>query len=155
MLITAFVILRSLFLPYAKPAADQSPARSSLDVLDEVFKVMSTLPLLEQRVPQITIQCMHVMSVVLSEGDSGDLQSSKHELLGLAPSPGVEQTVPFCRRGVEHPTTRMPWPADRRPSRALPCSERWGMLPVGVGPQRCVRRWTKSVFSKVIHCLGD
>lgn len=93
MLITAFVVLRSLFLPYARPAADQSPARSSLDVLDEVFKVMSTLPLLQQWVLQITMQCMHVMSVGLSERDFGDIQSSKHEVLGLAPSPRIEQPV--------------------------------------------------------------
>lgn len=60
-----------------------------------------------------------------------------------------------CRWGVEHPTTLMPWPADHRPSRTLPCSEWWGMLHAGVGPQRCVCRWTESVFSEVIHCLGD
>lgn len=155
MLITAFVVLRSLFLPYTRPAADQSPARSSLDVLDEVFKVMSTLPLLEQWVLQITIQCMHVVSISLSKRDSGDIQSSKHKVLGLAPSPCIEQTVPFCRWGVEHPTRHVPWPADHRPSQTLPCSEWWGMLHAGVGPQRCVCRWTKSVFSEVIHCLGD
>lgn len=66
MLITAFVILRSLFLPYAEPTVDESPVRSSLDVSEEVFKVMSTLPPLEKGVLQkIMIQC--VMSVTLRE----------------------------------------------------------------------------------------
>lgn len=77
MLISAFVILRSLFLPFT---VDWSPVCSSLDA---VFKVMSTLPLLGPSVLQkIPIQCMHAMSVIWSE--TQNLQSSKHDLLVLA-----------------------------------------------------------------------
>lgn len=108
MLITAFVILRSLFLPYAEPTVDESPVRSSLDVSEEVFKVMSTLPPLEKGVLQkIMIQC--VMSVTLREALGTSRVQNVSSWCGPLCSQGhLEQTHCF-RSGMGHPVAHACW----------------------------------------------
>lgn len=166
MLITAFVILRSLFLPYAEPTVDESPVCSSLDVLDEVFKVMSALPLFEKRVLQkIVIQC--VMSVILCEAlETSRAQNMSSWCGPLCPWGCLEQAH-SCRSGMGHPVAHVYWSAGRCAlqieSVCVPfCAEvflplHWVAVKAACRccPWRGTHAETVPVFSKVIHCLGD